>query len=154
MSPSLTELQGDFMYDPGSGIILQAGHVAGYTMGSGYRLLSFKKKRLYAHRVAWCLMTGAWPSDEIDHKNGIKDDNRWCNLREANRKENARNQGLRSDSVSGFKGVLFHQKVGRWRAVIETDGGHIHLGYFPSPESASEAYKSAATVHFKEFARV
>lgn len=151
---TFAEIQSAFTYDPQSGIICQNGHQAGYVMKSGYRLLSLKKKRLYAHCVAWCLMTGSWPTFEIDHVNRNKDDNRWENFRPATRQQNARNQGLRSDTQSGFKGVSFHTKVGRWRAVIETDDGHRHLGYFNSPELASAAYRQAVIQHFGQFACV
>lgn len=154
MNPTAQDLEKAFSYDPETGTIVQNGRLAGYVMKSGYRLLSFRKKRLYAHRVAWCLQTRTWPSAEIDHINGLKDDNRWSNLREANRQENARNQGITKKNRSGLKGVSFHSRVGRWRAVIETDNGHTHLGYFETPQAASEAYRMAAQNHFGEFARI
>lgn len=35
---------------------------------------------LYAHRVAWCLATGAWPKGRVTWNNGDKSDLRWGNL--------------------------------------------------------------------------
>jgi hypothetical protein len=46
---------------------------------------------LLAHRVAWALVTGAWPAEDIDHKNGRKDDNRFDNLRLASKRLNQEN---------------------------------------------------------------
>lgn len=42
------------------------------------------------HRLLWWLKHGELP-DEIDHINGIRDDNRICNLRSVNRKEQLTN---------------------------------------------------------------
>lgn len=152
--PTREQLLERFTYCPGDGTLISDGREAGYLMKSGYRLLSVKKQRLYAHRVIWCMMTGLWPTCEIDHRNGDKADNRWANLREANRQNNSRNQGLTSKNTSGLKGVSFHGRVGRWRAVIKVGGHHKHLGYFDDKESAYAAYKQAATKHFGDFARL
>ena len=150
---TVQELRAWFSYNPETGELRQLGRLAGYVMRTGYRLLSVKKQRIYAHRLIWCLMTGDWPEREIDHINGCKSDNRWCNLRLATRQENARNQSVRTTSKSGYKGVSFHTRVGRWRAVIETDLGHRHLGYFDTKEQASCMYQQAATTYFGQFAR-
>lgn len=151
---TIEELRSIFQYDPETGDVEQHGRIAGYIMKSGYRLLSVNKQRIYAHRLIWALMTGEWPKGEIDHINGSKSDNRWSNLRPANRIENARNQTVTTKNHSGFKGVSFHTRVGRWRAVIEADGRHVHLGYFDTPEEASSVYKAAAEQHFGAFARL
>jgi hypothetical protein len=44
-------------------------------------------RTILLHRLAWALMTGVWPAHDIDHRNGIRDDNRWANLREATRSD-------------------------------------------------------------------
>ena len=49
------------------------------------------EKVLYlAHRVIWFLQTGEWPDSDlvIDHINGVRNDNRWVNLRQVTVKEN------------------------------------------------------------------
>ncbi len=106
---------------------------------------------MLAHRVAWLLMTGSDPVEEIDHINGVKTDNRWENLRPANRSQNAMNQRVRSSSKSGFKGVSWHSRVGKWRACIKAGGKHVHIGYFDNREEAAIAYNKTASNEFKQF---
>lgn len=45
----------------------------------------------YAHRVAWALHHGGWPTDEIDHQDGDRANNRISNLREVMRQQEAGN---------------------------------------------------------------
>lgn len=148
------ELKTIFTYDANTGELLQHGKSAGYIMGRGYRLLSVNKQRIYAHRLIWCLMTGEWPTLEIDHVNQNKSDNRWNNLRLASRRNNARNQGITAKNTSGFKGVSFHKRTGRWRADIQLNGAQKSLGSFESPEVAHLAYSKAARQYFGEFAAI
>jgi hypothetical protein len=58
----------------------------------GYVSCCFNRKRYKAHRLAYLYMTGDWPKLEIDHINRNRQDNRWENLREATRSENASNR--------------------------------------------------------------
>ncbi|MGL9722094.1 HNH endonuclease signature motif containing protein [Symbiopectobacterium sp.] len=50
------------------------------------------KKRCRAHRLAWIYVYGVEPDGEIDHINGIRSDNRICNFRIVDDKQNARNR--------------------------------------------------------------
>lgn len=149
--PTREELLERFTYCADDGTLISDGKEAGYVMGSGYRLCSVKKQRIYAHRIIWCMMTGSWPSMEIDHANGKKSDNRWSNLRLATRQQNAMNRAADSTNKSGFKGVSFHK--GKWRAVIKAGGKHKHLGYFNDPSTASIAYLNASKSEHGEFSR-
>jgi len=106
------------------------------------------------HRIIWKLVTGNDPVAEIDHANGVGDDNRWSNLREASRTQNAHNLKTPSTNTSGFKGVHWHAGARRWRATIKCEGTTpIHLGYFDDPEMAHAAYCSAADKFHGKFAR-
>ena len=98
-------------------------------------------------------MTGSWPIAEIDHINGVKDDNRFKNLREATRTENIRNQKLpRVDNASGVAGVSWYKKYGKWVARIQVHGKRISLGYFSNLCDAVTARKAAEIKHFGAFA--
>jgi len=45
---------------------------------------------------------------------------------------------------SGFLGVSFYARTGRWSARIQIEGKRLHLGYFPTAEEAAAAYDRAA----------
>ena len=86
-----------------------------------------------------------------DHINGNPLDNRKLNLRACTYAENARNQRLRRDNKSGFKGVS-QVSWNRWTAIIRPDGRNCCLGTFDSPEKAHQAYCEAAAWLYGEFA--
>ena len=54
----------------------------------------------------------------IDHKNGVKDDNRWENLREATPVQNNWNQKKRYNNASGHKNIMWDKRKKRWRVRI------------------------------------
>lgn len=126
----------------------KAGDVAGTLHPEGYRCVKISGKLYKAHRIIWCMVTGAWPNDNIDHDNTVRSDNRWTNLREATIQENARN--MRSRNPLG-KGV--RPKGSRFQACITINGKRTYLGNFKTAALAAEAYADAADKHFGEFAR-
>lgn len=152
--PTREQLLERFTYNPSDGTLISRGKEAGYIMASGYRLCSVKKRRIYAHRLIWCMMTGEWPASEIDHIDQNKSNNRWDNLRLATRQDNARNQSATARNTSGFKGVSFHKRTQKWRADIQIEGRQKSLGSFDTPEQASKAYRESATKNFRQFASV
>jgi HNH endonuclease/AP2 domain len=87
------------------------------------------------HRLAWLYMTTAW-AKEVDHVNGVKDDNRFANLREVTRQQNSANSRAQSNNRIGLKGVSWHKHNRKYRAVIHVNGRQITLGYFDTPERA------------------
>lgn len=96
-------------------------------------------KRVYAHRLAYALQTGCWPKGEIDHINGDSTDNRFCNLRDVDRKENCRNVGVSPKSRSGIMGVNWHEKGNKWRARVKSGKKEFYLGLFESRFAAEAA---------------
>lgn len=142
--PSVDELRKKLRYDPHTGFLFSqktgkqvftnvhhSGYLKGYALG----------KTFTAHRVAMALMLGKWPSEEVDHINGDKADNRACNLRVVTKSQNQRNSKRRSDNKSGHAGVC--RKKNRWIAYINKNGKRVYLGGFDNVEDAISARKSA-----------
>ena len=99
-----------------------------------------------AHRLAWSLHYQEMPSQDIDHINGIKTDNRICNLRLVTVRQNQYNQRKpRIDNKSGYLGVTVYKD--KWMASIKINSKTKHLGYFSTPQEANEAYINAKRKH-------
>lgn len=118
---------------------------------NGYITIQINRKKYKAHRLAWLYTHGYMPNGFIDHINGVRNDNRLCNLREATNQENQRNSLIRKDNTSGFKGVSFHKSTGKWAANIRLNNKLKHLGLFESPELAFIKYDEAAKSNFGKF---
>lgn len=159
---AVTRLREVLDYDPATGVFtwkstLSARRSAGATAGGsgckGYWRISVDGRRYLAHRIAWAWMTGAWPTQDIDHIDGHRCNNRFCNLREASQVQNNGNSRLRKDSTSGLKGVSWHKRAKKWAAYAGGRGTRVHLGLFESREEAHEAYLVHASLLFGEFVR-
>ena len=83
-----------------------------------------------AHRLACLYMTGEFPTNETDHVNHIRNDNRWENLRKTTRSENQRNRPKQGNNTSGCTGVFWSIERNKWRALISNGNKRIHLGYY------------------------
>lgn len=151
--PSQSELKEYFDYDPKTGSLTwkkltkgskaKLGAEAG-TLFKGYRRLKFKTIKLLVHRIIYKWMTGIDPEQlDIDHKNGDRSDNRWCNLRAATRSQNIINTPQIKNKPLP-KGVFKAVDSARWIAVITIGNVRHYLGCFKSPELAGQAYADAA----------
>jgi hypothetical protein len=138
-------------YDPHTGVFvwlrrpcknLKAGIEAGNLQPTGYRVIRIGGSLYKAHRLAWLYVHGHWPSDEIDHINGDKSDNRIANLRNVTHRQNMENR--RHAHRNNRNGVLGVCPDGRkYSARIRAGGAQIHLGNFASVEEAGAAYLAA-----------
>lgn len=159
MSDELTqdELKKRLIYDASSGIfsrIITAKSKnlkVGYIRKDGYRYIRGDKKQYLAHRLVWLYVNGKFPNKLIDHINGIKDDNRICNLREANNSQNGMNKTKLKNNTSGYKGVCLDKKSGKWVAQTRVDGRKKLIGRYESPEDASKAYDDFTKKSHGEF---
>ena len=155
-----------FDYDPETGEVRwkveryrkHPGDIAGcvYTVdGKRYKRVSVSVnyRRYLLHRIIWLWVTGCWPIDELDHIDGDATNNRWANLREANRHQNGKNISAKVNSLIGINGVSFDKKRGNYRARIMVDRKDIYLGNFASIEEATRVRQVASKKYFGSFAR-
>lgn len=147
-----------FDYDPLTGAIywkIQTGPRAkvGERVGrvrekDGYRQVMHMGRMILEHRLAWLLHHGAWPENELDHRDGQRANNAIANLREATRTENNRNALKKARHLP--KGVT-EVEGGRFKASIVANRKRHALGVFDTVEEASETYQSAALYYHGEF---
>jgi len=150
-----------FDYNPTTGLLtwkekrngMRSSRVAGTKMQQGYVRLRVDGIDYLAHRLIWLYVNGHFPSDFIDHINGDVSDNRIANLREATDAQNKRNRAKLANNKSGYKGVYFHKRSGKWRAKIASGGFQQTIGSFPTPQEAHAAYCRAAKLLHGQFAR-
>jgi hypothetical protein len=161
---TLDELRQTFDYDPDTGQFVwkwrddvglqwnrkNAGKIAGHVSVKGHVHLMINKRRFYAHRLAWLYMTGTYPSEDVDHINGVKSDNRFSNLREASRTENNYNRKIQRNNKVGVKGVYPHKD--RFKSQLVVDGKIKHIGVFKTVEEAQAAYQEAVKKYHGKFA--
>ena len=155
------ELKKLLHYNPDTGVFTwrvsrgrnKAGNVAGHvSKNSGYVEIRLGKKLFKAHRLAWLYMTGEWPREGIDHINGVKDNNRWVNLREATHRQNAYNRGGMKGSSSNHKGVSWVKRDKKWFVRARSPAKHLNLGYFNCEHEAALVYNQFALKHHGEYA--
>jgi len=116
----------------------------GYYTFYGYRSGQIDKEEFKLHHLAWLYTYGYLPK-EIDHINGIRDDNRIVNLREVTHQENCKNMRRPKTNTSGHMGVHRHKQTSKWRVRFRSNGSHIHGGLFKDINDAvirrDELYK-------------
>lgn len=156
------ELKRQYHYDPLTGLftylvgnqLVKPGTIV-KPKATGYVVVSVLGKQYYAQRLAMLYMTGLMPEKhvEIDHIDGIRDNNKFSNLRTASRAENARNSKMYANNKSGYKGVDFHQNRYRARIWVGTNPNRVrlYLGSYDTPEEASIVYNKAAEMYHSYF---
>jgi len=141
-----SELASVLSYDPGTGafVRLRTGLQVGNKSGAGYITIWALGKAYYAHRLAWLLHTGNWPTGVIDHINGCRTDNRIGNLRDTTQSENIRAKRV-GRGASGVVGVQYQKGAKRWIARISFEplAKTTHLGSFKTMDEAIDARRRA-----------
>ena len=155
--PSAEFLRNYLSYDPETGILTWKVRVENYRMAKpfnkkcagrealasiskcGYKYGSIvSRRKLTAHRVIWKMHYGEEPG-EIDHINGIRTDNRLCNLRVVTRSENQRNKALEPKNKTGCYGVTYYKPSKSYRVRILGR----HIGMFSDLQEAVAVRKLA-----------
>lgn len=108
------------------------------TSSTGYKCGRINGANYLAHRVIYKLVTGDEPI-EIDHIDGVRDNNCWSNLRSVPLEDNRRNSRRSKRNTSGHTGVRYEPERSCWIARIRNN----HLGCFSSVDDAIAARKQA-----------
>lgn len=151
------EVKDMFDYDPETGWFTnkysrgraKVGERAGSATGHGYRKIVIDYIKHYEHHIAWLYVYGEYP-DEVDHINGVTDDNRIANLRLCTRSQNNFNS-WRAAGESGLNGAYLDKRSLQWFSKIQVGGQQIYLGSFQSKEDAHAAWLAARQKYAGEF---
>lgn len=147
-------------YDPLTGLFVWikqtsdktvVGKEAGTLTDNGYIEIIVLGCRYRAHRLAWYFHYNELPPKEVDHRNTIKHNNWIENLRDADRNQNMCNRRLQSNNKSGYKGVWWDKRVGRFKSAIRYRGKVYELGFFDCPKQAHSVYRAKAVELHGEF---
>ena len=160
--PNVEELREYLDYDPATGALtwkkrpwlrarVHQNKLTGASLnGEGYKLVQFGGRTLSAHRVAFAIHHGRWPTPCCDHIDGDKTNNRADNLRECSASANAHNRKMHRDNATGVKGVS--RLSGGYLAEVMINRAK-HRKWFRRLEDAAAYVKQLREQLHGEFAR-
>lgn len=135
-------------YDPETGIFrwndtrngkVKIGDIAGWVDQKGYIQIKLCGSCYRAHRLAFLYMDGYFPEHQVDHLDGIRDSNKWRNLRHVTGSCNLQNTKKYASNTSGFPGVSWSKRSAAWISRIEVTGKSVCIGFYPTPLEAALA---------------
>lgn len=100
-----------------------------------------KKKTKYTHQLVAMAFLNHDPKKTklvVDHIDNDKTNNSINNLQLITRREN---NSKDKQSKTGFTGVTYKSKRGKYSSIIKIKGKSKFLGYYKTAEAASEAYQ-------------
>lgn len=103
---------------------------AGGIHSDGYRYIRIDGKLFQSSRLAFLYVEGYLPENQVDHKNRIRDDDRWDNLRHVSAQCNIRNSGMLRNNKSGVKGIYWNKNRNQWQTHISVGKKGKFLGLF------------------------
>jgi hypothetical protein len=134
-----------FTYDSETGLIYNRYGKHTKSASDGYISINihFEKinYKLKGHQFAWYWVNKKC-AEQIDHINGIRDDNRILNLRSVTHQQNQWNR-------TKAKGYYFFKRDKKWKSKIYLNNKEINLGTYNTEEEARTAYLQAKEIYHK-----
>lgn len=148
------EVQRLLHYDPETGMFTnriprgassKPGTRAGSKNQKGYWSIGIEGRYYGAHRLAWLYSYSVWPPGQIDHIDGVKDNNCLSNLRLATPSENQQNRSVQANNELRIRGVCFAPTncLKPWRAQLKINKKFVLARYFATLEEATAARREA-----------
>jgi len=128
----------------------KVGDAAGSINGTGYRRVGIDGRYYTEHALVFLMHHGYVPS-EIDHINGDRADNRIENLRAVTRSQNQYNKRPQRNA-SGYRGVSWHKKSGKWCVRIGINDKVKSMGYYDDIELADLVAQEARSKFYGQYA--
>lgn len=152
LAKELFEYKDGLLYWKVNRLMVRPGDLAGTQNSLGYRQIGFDGKIYLQHRVIFLMHHGYLPK-YIDHINGIRNDNRIENLREATSCQNNYNKKRIKTAKYPAKGIYKHSKYkDKFCVEIHHQNKRIHLGIFGSLDEAVKASNDARQKYHGVFA--
>lgn len=112
------------------------------------------RRKYLVHRLLGMAFMDLKEDEWLDHADGNRTNNLLSNLRKCDASQNTWNGAIYKNNKSGYRGVSFSKRVGRWQVFINTYKKVKWLGYFTKLEDAANAYAKADLEMHGEFASV
>lgn len=147
-------------YDPVTGIwtwkVIRTGYAyigsqAGNITKHGYRNIRVDGKLYRSSRLVYLYMKNEWPSEEIDHIDRNRSNDKWDNLRKADSCQNSYNRGVRTDNSTGHKGICRHKTTQKYQVNIGVNKKFLYLGSFDTLDEAIKVRKEAELKYHGEY---
>lgn len=155
----LEEIKKLLDYNPTTGVFTwkvyrspscRAGHIANTLNDGGYIVITINRIKWYGHHLAWYFMTEniIQKPYELDHKNRIRTDNSFTNLRIATRSQNNINSKRKEGKYP--RGVMKNKK--KYTAYIDVSNKRYYLGTYNTVQEAKNIRDIKAKEYYGEFA--
>jgi hypothetical protein len=127
---------GKFHWKKYRGPNAMCGRELTHKTSDGYYCVFINGKCFLLSRLAWYITYGVFPSNEIDHINRIKTDNKISNLRDVSRQENALNIRKKANKT-GIHNVHWCKREQRYLKYIRENGIRKYIGRAKTLEEAA-----------------
>jgi hypothetical protein len=145
------ELKRQLYYDPKTGIFkrrvsnnnkVKIGDITG-SLRLGYVRIKINYIDYAAHRLVWLYVYGYFPENDIDHIDGVRDNNILENLRHVTASCNMQNKTIDRRNTSGFPGISWAKRHKMWSAYMKIRGKTYFIGYYKDKLDAALARYTA-----------
>lgn len=121
----------------------RAGDKAGSFTSTGYIIISINKKSYKAHRLAFLYMSGVLPTDEVDHIDRNRSNNKWNNLRLATHADNQTNKLNNLKTQSGFTHITYRVINSCWTVRLGKAHKEKFIGNYKDLKEAIKALETS-----------